>query len=190
MNTLSFTYPDVEEKLLQLSDREEKFLGLLRPVYSSAERYTISLAENREEARDILQDALVILWQKFDDLRDISAFKSYLFTVITNLGRHYHKRYNRFSRLEEGVADEIESTSPLPDRTTEAAIVKDALLKIPQRSREALVLYELHDFSIEEISKIQNSSISAVKVRLMRARRLLASHLHISPVTQLIPESR
>lgn len=176
--------------MLQRSEREERFLALLRPVYSSAERYVVSVANSREEARDVLQDALVILWQKFDDMRDASAFKSYLFTVITNLSRHYYKKNNRFRRMEDGIADDIESASPLPDRTTEAAIVMDALQKIPQRSREALVLYEMQDLSIEEISKIQNSSISAVKVRLMRARRLLASHLHISPVTQLIPESR
>jgi RNA polymerase sigma-70 factor (ECF subfamily) len=172
------------------SSRERRFLELLRPVHSAAERYALSLANDRDDARDLLQDAIIIVWQRFDEIRDTSAFKSYLFTVLTHCCRNAYRKRKRIVRMFDSEDVEIASSAPLPDRTTEASLVREAMEALPQRSKEALVLFEMNDLSVEEIGRIQNSSISAVKVRLMRARKLLAARLGIAEDEAVIPQPR
>ena len=161
------------------ADREDRFMKLLKPIQSAAERYAVSICSDRDSARDILQDAIIIAWRNLDEIRDHSAFKSYLFTIITNLSRKQFHKQRFFDRMTDGVEENLISSQPQPDRLTDATLVKEALNKLPNKSREALVLFEINDLSVEEISRIQNSSISAVKVRLMRARRSLALLLGI-----------
>jgi DNA-directed RNA polymerase specialized sigma24 family protein len=53
---------------------------------------------------------------------------------------------------------------------------KKALSALPEKQREAVVLFEIEGFSIEEVAKMQNAKISAVKSRLARGRARLRGH--------------
>jgi len=160
-------------------EREERFMALLRPCYQGVERYALSLMDDRDDARDVLQDAIVIVWRKFEDLKDPSAFKSYLYTVLTNLVRRRYRRQQIFQPLTEEHSDTIEDTTPQPDVAAESQLVRDALQQLPPRAREAVILYEIEDMSVKEIAEIQRSTVSAVKVRLFRARKQLMKILHV-----------
>jgi len=163
----------------EMADREARFMNALRPIQSSLEKYAIGLTSDRDNAKDLVQDAVVIAWKNFDTIRDVAAFKSYLFTIVTNLSRKHYQRRRLVDRLTVESEENIRSSQQSPERFADAQLVKDALHKLPQKSREALVLFEINDLSVEEISRVQRSSISAVKVRLMRARRALALMLDI-----------
>ena len=67
---------------------------------------------------------------------------------------------------------------PDPDdafrRQTEADFLYQALARLPELQREAIILFEITGFSIKEIMEIQNSGASAVKQRLARGRKELA----------------
>ncbi len=153
---------------------------MLRPVYPRAERFALSLVDSSDDARDLLQDAIVVLWQKFEELRDPTAFKAYLFTVLCNLNRRRFRQRRLESRMAEGDEESIDAEAIPSDHLVDASIVRTAINSLPDKSREAVLLYEVHDLPIAEIARIQNSSISAVKVRLMRARKTLAKRLGLA----------
>ncbi|MBK7185184.1 MAG: sigma-70 family RNA polymerase sigma factor [Ignavibacteria bacterium] len=90
-----------------------------------------------------------------------------------------------FGILTEEHHENLASTDHSPEQLTDHALLRDALHTLSVRSREALILYEIADLSISEIQKIQGGTASAIKVRLMRARRLLQQRLGASP---LLPE--
>ncbi len=161
-------------------DRDTRFMTAFKGVQAMAERYALSLTSDRDDAKDLLQEAIAIVWRKFDDLLDPAAFKSYLLTVMTNLHRRRFRRRQIFTPLEDDLAETVEDTYPQPDITTEGALLRDALAQLSDKAREAVILFEIEDLSVAEIAKIQRSSVSAVKVRLFRARRQLMQILGIS----------
>ncbi len=161
------------------TEREQRFFVLLRPVHTKAERFALSITGSRDDARDLLQDAIVILWQRFDTLRNPAAFKTYLFTVLVNLHRRNHRKHRLEQRFEEGAEEFIDGLAQPADRLTDALIVRQAIDSLPEKSRMAILLYEVHDLPVSEIAAIQQSSVSAVKIRLMRARQKLARMLGV-----------
>jgi RNA polymerase sigma-70 factor, ECF subfamily len=160
--------------------REERFMSMLEPHHAHAERYALSLLRNRDDAKDLLQDAIVIIWQKLDDLRDPAAFRAYFFVIITNLARRRFRRQNIFQPLAEDADDTLPYQGRDPETSAEVSVILDAIHRLPQRSREAILLYEVEDLSVKEIAKIQRSTVSAVKVRLFRARKHLMKILNIT----------
>ena len=162
------------------ADREERFMEAFTAVQPNAERYALSLTSDRDDAKDLLQEAIAIVWRKFDELLDPAAFKSYLLTVMTNLHRRRVRRQRIFTPLAEEAAEFLEDTYPQPDTVAEGALVREALSKLSDKAREAVILYEIEDMSVADIAKIQHSSVSAVKVRLFRARKQLAAILGVN----------
>ncbi len=169
------------------SERERRFLQLLRPVHSRAERFAMSITQSRDDARDLMQDALVVMWQHFDDLREQGAFRTYLFTVISNLNKKRFRKYHRETAFAEGAEDEILGSEMPLDQRADATIVREAIDALPEKAREAVILYEVHDLPVAEIAQIQQCTVSAVKVRLMRARRTLAKKLGVTDDTEFSP---
>ncbi|MEM9929320.1 MAG: RNA polymerase sigma factor, partial [Bacteroidota bacterium] len=60
-----------------------------------------------------------------------------------------------------------------PEVVLDVQILYRALDKLPNRQREAVILYEISGFSMREIAEIQNSSEGAVKMRVSRGRKAL-----------------
>jgi len=133
------------------------------------------MTSDRDEALDLMQDAIVLAWNHFDSIRDRGAFKSYVYTIVTNTYRRKFVRTKFFGLYSEDLVDTLASSAPSPESQTDLEIVRRALLKLSPASREALIHYEVNDLSVAEIQKIQGGTISGVKVRLMRARRQLAA---------------
>ena len=168
---------------------EQRFLEALRPVQASAERYAVSLAGDRDEAKDLLQEAIIIVWKRFEEILDPGAFKSYFFTVITNLHRRRYRRSKRFTQIEDVHTEHLADTHTLPDTAADTRIIREAIDKLSPKAREAILLYEVEDLSVSDIAEIQRSSVSAVKVRLMRARQKLKSMLNVDADDETSPSS-
>ena len=63
-----------------------------------------------------------------------------------------------------------ETGTPVNENMSRAAT---ALGKLEPAQREAIVLFELHGYAIDEIAEIQQASVSSVKSRLVRGRERL-----------------
>jgi RNA polymerase sigma-70 factor (ECF subfamily) len=93
---------------------------------------------------------------------------------------------NRKHRLFH-ISDEaqrIPDESLRADRNEDVHLLYEALAKLPDQQREALVLFEISGFSIVEISELQNAGISAVKQRLARGRKALIALLQENELSQ------
>lgn len=167
--------------------RQGEFLELLKPFQQKLESFCLNMTRDRDAARDLMQDTIVVLWQHLDTIRDRSAFKSYAYTVATNTFKRKYTRSRYFGLLTEEHHEALASTDHSPEQITDHSILHDALRELPHRSREALVLFKMSDMSIAEIQKIQGGTISSIKIRLMRARRLLQHRLGSSPLSQQQP---
>ena len=155
----------------------EEFIKLLKPVYSNAISYCIALTRSEIEAKDLLQDSLLKALEKFAALKDDKKFKSWLFTILT---RQYYALYQKSlikrNLLNRPQYETVEFPQIFEKETNEQnqKALLEALDLITEKERVAIVLFEVGDFSMEEIRIIQGEkSLSAVKSRISRTRTKL-----------------
>ena len=118
-------------------------------------------------------------FEKLHTLRDDSRFGSWFYAIL--LSRHRSRGRLRLWRrtvsLEEVLASgnepAAEDHGPLMEETWRAGRATDALGSLAAVQREAVVLFEVDGFSLEEIAAMQGVTLSAVKTRLARGRKKL-----------------
>jgi RNA polymerase sigma-70 factor, ECF subfamily len=154
------------------------FISLYEPIHLQFYRYCRAISGNPDDTEDLIQDTILNVLQGFDRIRDMSAFKSYLFGVAGNL----HKMKLRKQRLKVGLSEEevrqIACESQNPEYLADFALIYDKMLMLPHRMAETLILFHISDLSLDEIQRIQGGSLSGVEQRLKRGREKLLSILN------------
>ena len=149
-------------------------------VFSTAARLT----GNDAQAEDIAQEVFVRAYENFGHVGGSPTAGGWLKTVATNLALNHLSRYRRrwrfFSELasEDGSGPELDMSVPdtlLEHLGTEQrrVVIDDALRRLPEHQRVALVLYHFEDLSYQEISVRLHASLSKVKTDIRRARAAL-----------------
>lgn len=159
-----------------IKSKQDRFLALYEPIHDRFERFCRARVYGEMEYTDLMNETLLIAFEKLDSLKSDSSFLSYLFSIAVRLLANDHRKMKpermQFSETEQGIA-----ASDSTERSMEVHLLHRALAELNDDQREALILFEISGFSIREISDIQNASESAVKQRLKRGRGQLAEIL-------------
>jgi RNA polymerase sigma-70 factor (ECF subfamily) len=159
-------------------ERWQELLQLLRPFHESAALTARRLARSPDDGDDLLSEAILRAFEKLSSLRDRDRFRPWFFAVLLSVHRNRARRHfwKRFLPLPEGKPG-LEPVGVDGARQAELARRADrarrALDTLNAEQREAIVLFELQGFTIEEIAEMSNVGISAVKSRLARGRERL-----------------
>jgi len=141
-------------------------------------RFSLYLTGNYAVAEDLTSETFVHALCGPAELR-VDTVKAYLFAIARNLYRDGMKRQSRQSPI--GEAPEQADPSPSADCTIEnrqtLSAVLQAIQKLPEALREALVLSVDDGLRYDQIGAILGCSVAAVKVRVHRARLQLGSEL-------------
>lgn len=142
-------------------------------------RFVRSLVGDPAQADDIVAEAIAIAWEKFTDLEDRRLFTSWIFTIAKRRVSRtiWRRRVTSFFSLE--AAEELPACTPPPDASADTVALYEAIAQLPPAQREAILLFEIHGLSLEEVRRIQGVSLSGVKTRLARGRETLARKLGI-----------
>jgi RNA polymerase sigma-70 factor, ECF subfamily len=154
-------------------------VALLEPVHGPALATARRLCRTSADGDDLYAEAVLRAFDKLHTLRDESRFRSWFFATM--LSRHRSRSrlrfWRRFVPLDEafpaGAEPVGEDGSSWADDRWRAERVAAGLATLPAVQREALVLFELDAYSIEEIAVMQSASVAAVKSRLTRGRERL-----------------
>lgn len=155
-------------------------MALYGPVHARFERFCKARVYGEMDFKDLMQETVLVAFEKFDAIKNTDAFLSFLFgTSIRILS-------NAKRKISEDKWEETFSNRHGNEKNAEQQLeIEDlykAMSKLPESQREALILYEIAGFSVKEIAEIQNSGESAVKQRLARGRQELAAILKDEPV--------
>jgi RNA polymerase sigma-70 factor (ECF subfamily) len=141
------------------------------------------LTRNDQDARDVVQEAMLRAYRFLDGLR--GEARPWLLALVRNAAMTWLKQ-NRPAELVGGDAAATAAAALLVDETTpetlalralDRRLVNEALAALPVQFREALILRELEELPYRDIARITDSPIGTVMSRLARARRLLADSL-------------
>jgi RNA polymerase sigma-70 factor (ECF subfamily) len=136
-------------------------------LYRFARRMTGSAAV----AEDLVHDCFLMLWRNSASYRaDRGTMRSFLIGVTRNLALKRLQRERPFDELEEDSA----ACGPIDAAGWERGeMVAQAVAALPPLQREALILAEYEEMSLEEIARATGVELAAVKSRLHRARENL-----------------
>lgn len=155
-------------------EKQVQFMELLKPLMGRLERYALAIAMNRDEAKDVVGETVMLAWENFDSLKSKDAFLSYLLTIASRVYKKRQRIFYKFRVNEAQDIDELYCRTLAPDVSTDVGLLYKALEKLPTRQKEAIILFEIMGFSIKEICEIQDSETSSVKMRLVRGRQKIA----------------
>ena len=145
------------------------FDDLVRAHAADLFRFAYWLARDRQQAEDIVQEALLRGWRALPRLRDAKAAKGWLFSIVRN--EHLRLIAKNGPRLDSIDADALEIAD---ERAGPFGLeLRDAIMALPVTYAEPLALQVLGGFSCTEIATMLKTSEGAVMTRLTRARQAL-----------------
>jgi RNA polymerase sigma-70 factor, ECF subfamily len=170
---------------LLLAGDEDALVELYRHRHQAIYRFAYQMSGSVTLAEDVTQEVFLFL------LRDAQVFdpsRGSLSSFLLGVTRNYVLRRFRGERLLTSLSSESEvevfddqanDSSPLDDLTRAESIdsVRKAVLSLPEKYREVVVLCELQEMSYGEAAEILGCAIGTVRSRLHRARALLLNKL-------------
>lgn len=162
------------------------FEGLAIEHRDQVYRQMLRLCGNREDAEDVLTDALLAAYRRMETLHERAAFGAWLAQIARRLCFHLKSR----QRIRQAISlDELgeqgwepaqaPELSPEEQLATQQArqAVREAVHKLPEDLRIVYSLRDLDERSGDDTAAELGITLAAMKSRLHRARRLVREHL-------------
>jgi RNA polymerase sigma-70 factor (ECF subfamily) len=156
---------------------------LVRRYQQAGYRAALKVLRHPADAEDALQEAFIKAYVYLDSYSSRYRFYTWFSTIVRNVAlSHLRARDWLVVPLEGELIRPIRSVI---DGNPELAalaqsrqeLVRDAVNVLPERYRRVLVLRYWHDLTYDEIARVTEQSLAAVKTQLFRAKALLADAL-------------
>ena len=149
-----------------MQNKSENLESLLQNYGNSLFRLCLFMLKNEADAEDAIQDTFIKYLQKSTVFADTEHEKAWLFKVASNICFDMLRYQKRHPMEELDMAQYLPSSPEIPE-------ILDSLLGLPEKYRLVLILYYVEGYHINEIAEIIKKSPSAVKMRLMKGKKLL-----------------
>jgi RNA polymerase sigma-70 factor (ECF subfamily) len=175
--------------MLQVVSKESKmeFWEIYDQYYAKVRRFILALVKDEWAADDLIQETFLRIQEKLNSLRDPSKISSWVFSIAHHLCHDHFRQLKKDQKKESIDEEKIEN---LGDALVQEAFIQKELEQhemgqcvqnqidlLPHPLRTVLVLFDIMEFSHQEIADTLGITIENVKVRLHRARRKLKAIL-------------
>ncbi|MGH7459179.1 MAG: RNA polymerase sigma factor [Longimicrobiaceae bacterium] len=170
------TQTDGEIVRLVLSGEREAYGVLVARYQAVLYRHAVGMVRSPDTAEDMVQESFVRGFRELRRCREPDRFGSWIFRVLRNRCLDYlkDKRRRNVSLEEELTAT---ANPPAAEGVLERERIHRALHNLPPDQREAFLLKHVEGYGYQEMSGLLGASVSALKMRVMRAREALREAL-------------
>jgi RNA polymerase sigma-70 factor (ECF subfamily) len=170
------------------------FDALAREHKDSVYRQMIRVCGNREDAEDVLIEALLKAYRHLDQLRESAAFRAWLAQIAKRVCWQLKERESLLPLLQlsmlEDEGREVAGSEPPVDvqlaRQQMKQLLNQAVDALPALYRPVYQLCDVEDLRGDEAAKKLGISRAAMKSRLHRARDLVRKHLDAALTSQVL----
>jgi RNA polymerase sigma-70 factor (ECF subfamily) len=152
-----------------MSQARQDFEQAVRAYSADLYRFAYWLCRDRHAAEDLVQEACLRAWRSWPALRDLAQCKAWLMTIVRNEHARCHARKRNETNLDE--VPEVDLATPASFEPGQELV--QAVGRLPEALREALLLQVLGGFSCAEIAAMLGTTEGATMTRLTRARQAL-----------------
>jgi len=172
-----------------MDEKSSAFEELVKAHKEALYRIAYRLTGNRDDAEDLLAEALMEAWRDFEHFQQGTEFGRWVATIMTHTYLDWRRKdsHNETVSLDELRSEESEEPLDLPDEhddpereTLRRAFwraAQKALEELPAEFKTVVVLVDMEGLSYEEAAKVLGCPIGTIRSRLHRARSLLREKL-------------
>lgn len=154
---------------------EATLRSFIREEYPRIVGSVSAICGSRASAEDSVQEALLRAWERSERGEQIASLGAWVTTVALNLSRNRLRHLAVEWRARRQVADRADRTTEGPDGSR--VDIAHALMSLPRRQREAIVLHYYLGYDIAGVSDVMQAPPGTIKSLLSRARSTLATSL-------------
>ena len=155
-----------------------KLVGVSSPLAFSV---AFRMLGDEDQAKDIVQETMVVIWQKLNKIRSAEVYKTWMYRIVVNKCYDQLRRRKRnmevtfndtawdiiSNRISEGPSTELENKET-------AMIISKMTEKLSPKQKTVFVLSDLEEMTNDEISEITGMSKEGIKSNLHYARRKIS----------------
>lgn len=170
----------------------QEFQDTILPLTNRLYRYAYRLTMNERDAEDLVQDALLRAFDKFNQYKTGTSPLAWMMVILRSIFINKYRKKKREGHhvaLEDlnpgGEVSSSESWGEIPDNPEEYLFrnvldhqLRDAMASLSEPYLEVILLVDLEELSYREVSEILNIPAGTVMSRLHRARKQLQSQVY------------
>jgi RNA polymerase sigma-70 factor (ECF subfamily) len=171
-----------------LRDRDDAFEREALPWIDDVYRFALSLTRDESDADDVVQDTFLRAYRSWHTYMPGSDCRRWLFTICRNVFLRSRERARPTVELDATDVDATaagavystavhEGFEDIFSRLDLAPAISDALDRVPEPFRSALIIVDVEDQSYESAAEVLGVPIGTVRSRLFRGRRLMQEQL-------------
>ena len=153
---------------------ESEFKTTVLPLSKKLLRFAVRFMKDEDQARDVIQDIFLKLWQKKDELNQIENVEAFAMRMIRN-------RCLDILRANKVVPIDVETDRKMKQETIDvhsqielneaAGQVKTLINQLPDLQQKVMHLRDIEQLEYEEIAERTGLQVNAIRVNLSRARK-------------------
>jgi len=161
----------------------------MKKYHDAIFNFTYRMIHDREQVEDLTQEAFIKAFASLKNFNEEFAFSTWLYKIATNNCIDFiRKRKLQTYSIDKPIeSKDSDYTFELPDDTYEAdkdlisdqraALLRQAIDRLPDKYRRVILLRHQEERSYEEIAAMLRLPIGTVKAHIFRARELLYKQL-------------
>lgn len=151
--------------------KQQAFNAAYAPCHEAFVRYCSALGYGKMDTEDLVQDVLLSAYQHFDSIDRQDQLLHYLLRAARNRSISRFRRQKYQPDLLEKHATRLKAKGATAEQLVDVDLIYRALDRLPVKQREALFLFEVLGFKMQEIADLQHASVGAVKTKISRGRQ-------------------
>lgn len=147
---------------------DEQFVEEIRAVKKTAFGTAYLILKNTSDCEDAMSAAIVKAYEHRNSLKKRNSFRAWFLHILRNECYNIQRERQRIV-----ITDDLPEQKSEPHDMAQALDLHAALMKLPEKSRNALYLQE-QGYTMDEIAEILDVPSGTIKSRIFRAK----AHLH------------
>lgn len=165
------------ERLVKKAKKGNKDALLQLIIHKQDELYRLaySYMKNEHDAMDVLENMIVITYEKVNQLRDNQVFYSWCKTILVNECKQLLVKQNRQILIDDLTKFQDVSHDNTAEKQRQLE-VNELLSNVSDTQREAIILKYIHDLDYETIAEVTGVSVGTVKSRVFNGIKKLQNY--------------
>jgi len=158
----------------------ETFKSEVLPLKNRLFRFAYSILGDHDLSKDVVQETMIKVWEKRNDLQIIQNLEAWCMTLTRNFALDkVRSKHHKTMALIENFDKENNEQSPykMAELGNTMEVIDKIVGNLPLKQNETFQLRDIEGFSYQEISEITGYNINDVKVNIFRARKTIRTNL-------------
>ncbi|MDR3305108.1 MAG: RNA polymerase sigma factor, partial [Clostridiales Family XIII bacterium] len=179
-----------EQQIIELARKakngdREAFEELCRHKTRSVVFNALAYVKNLSDAEDIAQEVLMLMFRSIHTLKEPETIDIWILRIIQNKCKRFLDQNRKYAANldidDEMIVAEEEKKEFLPEAYAQDKDLRHRLYEIvmslPEKRREAVVMYYYDDLSTKEIAEVTGTSVQNVTSSITRARKMIKEEI-------------